>query len=397
MVGSLAVSVAGESWTLAWPRELFVSEAKVVLSRRSLADGPQMVFERAHWLLGEAFVDAALAEGFAEAWRRDPPKGSLSPMQNPLRALSPKAYPEWLYPGPLQRVAELVEHSASATERPAWRPYHHDEKMLDIVSTPWVMARREVAELIDEVAHRGYLPSLVPVSCDTSSDTPGSADAVKELLATHADLFGVWPPLETFRDWAEQPFYGFVEFLYDQVRRPRRAWHCGRCESLHFAEHVMAPGRRLYAWRINRIFAAYGVPLRLAEVGDDAGRLVATSDPVLGELAESLAGREDVPMPARVRHAVKLYRARGAAREDKRSAAETLYTIVEEHRALVKAELLPREEGAFFELANRFDIRHRQGDQISGYDEAFLDWYFWLALATVDLISHLLQRQGTPP
>jgi hypothetical protein len=33
------------------------------------------------------------------------------------------------------------------------------------------------------------------------------------------------------------------------------------------------------------------------------------------------------------------------------------------------------------------------GVQQGGYDEAFLDWYFWLALSTVELISQLLNRQ----
>ena len=53
-----------------------------------------------------------------------------------------------------------------------------------------------------------------------------SAAAIKELFATHANLLGVWPPLETFGNWPEDTFYGFVEFIYDQVRRPRRASCC---------------------------------------------------------------------------------------------------------------------------------------------------------------------------
>ena len=393
MVASLAVGSNAESWTLAWPRDLFVAEAAVVLSNR--ADGPELAFERAHWLLREAFMDGALAERFAEAWRRGPPKGSLGLVRN---IMYPLSGPEWLYPGPLQQIADLMAPTARLAERPVWRPYHHDKKMMDIISTPWVMARREVAELADELARRGYLPFLVPVSCDGPGGAQErSVDAIKELFATHANLFGVWPPLETFGNWPEDTFCGFVEFIYDQARRPRRASYCSNCKELHFAEHVMAPGRRLYAWRVNRIFAAYGVPLRLAEAGDDAGRLVSASDPALAGLAESLAGRDDIPSPERVRHAVKLHRARSATREDKRSAVETLYTVAEEHRALIKAEMLSREENAFFSLANNFDIRHRKGAQQSGYDEAFLDWYFWLELATVGLLAHLLERQGAGP
>jgi hypothetical protein len=43
---------------------------------------------------------------------------------------------------------------------------------------------------------------------------------------------------------------------------------------------------------------------------------------------------------------------------DRRSAAITLAGVLEERRALLKAELLRDDEGALFQIANRFAIRH---------------------------------------
>nr|WP_237492991.1 hypothetical protein [Streptomyces sp. YIM 132580] len=92
---------------------------------------------------------------------------------------------------------------------------------------------------------------------------------------------------------------------------------------------------------------------------------------------------------ARVRHAVALFRARGAAAEGKRSAIVTLAGILEERRALLKDEL-GKDEGALFEIANRYDLRHRRADQRGDYDEAFLDWIFWWYLGTVELTNRLI-------
>jgi hypothetical protein len=80
---------------------------------------------------------------------------------------------------------------------------------------------------------------------------------------------------------------------------------------------------------------------------------------------------------------------------DKRSAAINLAGVLEERRALLKAEMATKDEGALFEIANRFAIRHRNVTQQADYDPAFLDWVFWWYLATIELTDRILARQET--
>lgn len=56
---------------------------------------------------------------------------------------------------------------------------------------------------------------------------------------------------------------------------------------------------------------------------------------------------------AGVRHVIALFRSRDASPESKRSAIFNLGRILEERRALIK-EQLGKDEGALFEIANRF-------------------------------------------
>ncbi len=60
----------------------------------------------------------------------------------------------------------------------------------------------------------------------------------------------------------------------------------------------------------------------------------------------------------------------------------------------MKEELLKQDEGALFNIANNFQIRHLNEAQKRDYDPVFLDWVFWLNLATVELTDRLLARQG---
>ncbi len=51
--------------------------------------------------------------------------------------------------------------------------------------------------------------------------------------------------------------------------------------------------------------------------------------------------------------------------------------MLEIHRTLLKRELLSKDEDALFEIANRYDLRHRNASQRVDYDPVFLDWVFW--------------------
>ena len=93
-----------------------------------------------------------------------------------------------------------------------------------------------------------------------------------------------------------------------------------------------------------------------------------------------------------VGHAVALFRSRDADIASKRSAIVALAGVLENRRELIKTSLLRKDEGALFELANEFDLRHRKPDQRGDYDEAFLDWIFYWYLATVELTDRVLAR-----
>lgn len=133
--------------------------------------------------------------------------------------------------------------------------------------------------------------------------------------------------------------------------------------------------------------------LRLAEEGEDRGRLVATTDPDRELLARQMANRDDPATGDRVRHAMSLFRSRTATEHDKRSACITLAGVVEERRGQLKAELLSKDEGALFHIANSFAVRHQGASQQGDYDRLFLDWIYWLYLASIELTDRLSARQ----
>jgi small-conductance mechanosensitive channel len=87
---------------------------------------------------------------------------------------------------------------------------------------------------------------------------------------------------------------------------------------------------------------------------------------------------------------VALFRSRAGTREERRSAIVALARILEDRRDLLKEHLTRKDEAALFDIANNYDLRHRNDRQVADYDDDFLEWIFYWYLATVTLTEKLL-------
>jgi hypothetical protein len=151
-------------------------------------------------------------------------------------------------------------------------------------------------------------------------------------------------------------------------------------------------GRRLYRWRVNRLLDTADTGLRLADTGEDAGRLVETVDAARAELLDRVLVTPKAVAAGHVRHAIALFRGLRCRR-----ARQALGDRHPRRRArgpprAAQAELLRKDEGALFQIANEFGVHHNRAGQKGDFDPVFLDWVFWLYLATIELTDRLLAR-----
>ena len=88
-------------------------------------------------------------------------------------------------------------------------------------------------------------------------------------------------------------------------------------------------------------------------------------------------------------------RRRGATDQDKRAALKQLVGVVEPLRDDIGTHLLPADENALFQIANRFAIRHTSREQLRDLDgEIWLDWMFSpFYLATARALTAVLSRE----
>jgi len=376
----VTLPIEGADFELTWPRELFVDEAQAMLLDNRSKDWA----ERCELLLDDAFSGSAPSDlfrnavsGFGSGWD-DPwstaPAAPAVPAQLTQR----------------QVLQELADQACQLKEAGTRAPYWLERRKGAAPGTLSLEAvARQYAQEIAALSARGYFEKVFDKDC---VDAPAEVDPAS-VLETHLGVPGLWPLDPTRLNVDRDVFFGVIEVLHDLVARPRaRSFHGYAGCGWHYSEFALEPGRRLYRWKVNRLLDGSDVGLQLASNGEDEGRLVAVTDDARTELAGTMAARQDGGTGERVRHGLAMFRRRDATEHDKRSAIVALALVLEERRQLLKDNLSKKDEGALFQIANSFAIRHQRADQMGDYDPAFLDWIFWWYLATIELSDRLVSR-----
>lgn len=370
--------LAEPEYRLVWPRALFMAEAAKLLNRRTLTDWD----ERCELLLDHAFVrgyEGGPLREFRETVETSPWRASESGL-----ALTAKQR----FLRELMGQADQLREDASR-RRPYWRQRQAGQRTVAVLDN--VSLVREFVELVDELDHNGYFERSFGKDC--VDDARGNI--VATLMERELGTPDLWP-LDHGRLVANMDlFFDIVELMHDLVSRPlERSMHSYAGCGWHHSTFDIESGRVLYRWRMNKILARSDLDLRLAEEGDDAGRLVAETNDARTELVQSVAAREDGEPADQVRHALALFRQRGADRNQKRSAVAALALVLEERRHDVLVDSLAKtDRGALFDIANNFHVRHQDTKQKRDYEDFYLDWIFWVYLASVELTNRVIEVQ----
>ena len=97
-----------------------------------------------------------------------------------------------------------------------------------------------------------------------------------------------------------------------------------------------------------------------------------------------------------VSKSVRLFRHHGSTVDDKKQAVIELAGVLEFLRPEIKAILTRADEADLFNIANNFEIRHRNAKQKTNYDKKiWLDWMFYFYLSTIDVAVKLLNKKHT--
>jgi hypothetical protein len=156
--------------------------------------------------------------------------------------------------------------------------------------------------------------------------------------------------------------------------------------------YAQGNGQQRFKAAVNPVLARVTPPLEM----DESGEIVNTLEEPFRRLVEQPL-RDEAPkreVGDRVEAAIKHFRRRGATADNRRAAVKELVDVLEYLRPDAEEHLMSEDEGALFQLANNFAIRHNKRETRRDFDEpAFLAWAFYVYLATIRLMLELRGRR----
>ncbi|WP_420621945.1 hypothetical protein [Candidatus Poriferisodalis sp.] len=368
--------VDNPDYTLRWPPDLFAREAHRLVTR------PIHVSEASRWsneaehLLDEAFTSGSAARDLR-------------------RILNVSAAIPWL--SQLADIAPRLLREASP------RPYFSQRRSMPDEATAAALPDvvRGMRRMIQGFLDQHYFASGIGFACVDGNGDFGKSptEHLKERVGKPqlwVDDAAEWeddhpwaiPP----EDWSVDDLCDFVEVFHDLAARPTYGWQhdfndCG----WHPSRFSKSAGQALYQYRMNKLLDEMRFHYRLADSGEDTGRMVRAMSDGLDDIVTEVLN-EVSPHQDQVAHAVALFRRRDSTVEDRRSAVVTLCGILEERRSLARQTIQKKDDAALFDIANNFHLRHQNAKQYKDYSPEYLEWIFCWYLSTVQLVNRLLSR-----
>jgi hypothetical protein len=237
-----------------------------------------------------------------------------------------------------------------------------------------------------------YFDEAFGFHCVDQGWTPGTIGQEPEVyFLRHLRKPNLWPIREKLNSYGEDDLFDVIELLYDLVSEPLEgtyhSWNnCGK----HYSTFNQPSGQAKFRSEINDILSDYKAGYELAENGEIVEKADKGVETLLSAKLPTSAGDR---IQRRLEEAIILFRRRHASLTDRHNAVRMLADILEELRPRLKHALSKKDEGDLFNIANNFEIRHRNEKQKTQYDRSlWLSWMFYFYLATLHFAVRKLEQ-----
>ncbi|HZK56168.1 MAG TPA: hypothetical protein VFC84_18590 [Desulfosporosinus sp.] len=226
------------------------------------------------------------------------------------------------------------------------------------------------------------------------------ADYVPGILGEDIELYffrvlrkqNIWPIESQRENYSEDDVFDVIELLYDLVSKPKEGnYHSYNQCGWHYETFDKQTGQKEFLEAINSILEDYMGGFELSPKGE----ILILGGPGLTNIFNANVPQyEPDNVNKRVECAISKFRRYRSSLEERRDAVRDLADVLEYLRPQLK-QVMTKDEGDLFNIANNFAIRHHNERQKRDYDPNWLSWIFYVYLSTIHLAIRLLDKKSS--
>ena len=274
------------------------------------------------------------------------------------------------------------------------RKYYAARKgMMNLDQMDFYSLKRVFRHIFDELENDFYFREATGYSCVDEGDIRGIwGSDIEAYIFLELKMVDIWP-IQDKIEWYDEPtLFTIIEFLYEFVSEPQSKWYhdYARC-GWHTSDYDKEIGRENYRMKINKILKEYDKGYQLSLEGE----IIEITPKGFEELVEEIPQTDDPDnIDNRIKTSITKYFRYGSNIDEKKDAIRSLADVLE----YLKKEgcvLASKDDSDLFEIINRYDIRHHNRSQQSGYDvNIWYDWFFYNFLSSIKVLVKLKEESN---
>lgn len=198
-------------------------------------------------------------------------------------------------------------------------------------------------------------------------------------------MVGIWPIRHNIQSYDPITLFTVIELLYDHIYVYITGSAYPRYKKDAELEETIIKKREFRA-NINIILKNYNEGYELSEDGEIQKLSSPGFETLMGEVVET---NDPENIDSRVKYAISKFSRYNSSIKEKKDAVRTLADVLE-YLNKFGTKLDNKDDSDLFGIINRFDIRHHNREQQSGYDkDVWYDWMFYTFLASINVLLKL--------
>lgn len=256
--------------------------------------------------------------------------------------------------------------------------------------------KQVILGIYSDLSYNYYFQEAFGHNCLGTGFSPGlTGTSTESYFLLKLNKNNIWPIESNIGNYTEDDLFDVIEILHDLVSEPvggcisRNTISDGHiCEKI-YTKFDRTKGQEKFKNRINSVLCHYKTGFELSNSGEV---IIKVKDGLRDLIQTEIPEYDPENIDSKRERAINKFLNSRLSVHERKDAVKDLADILEYLRKSGGTKLPKKDDSELRNIANNFGIRHHDPHQKTDYDPFWLDWIFYIYLASVNLSIQIREQ-----